>query len=89
MFEQFFALNGIRPHVVVYEQLCTEPDACLAAFGKWLGVEGLHAQPEKLSARKQAGDLNRRWREMYLSGQIYGFSARLTQEPPRTAPYPA
>jgi LPS sulfotransferase NodH len=88
-FEHFFALNGIRPYALVYEQLCAEPAASLAALGKWLGAGDLRAQPDKLSAQKQAGDLNRRWREMYLSGQIYGLSLRFTQAPPRTAPYPA
>ncbi len=89
MFEQFFARNGVHPHIVLYEQLCAEPDLCLASLGRWLGVGELRAQPEKLTAQKQAGDLNRRWRDMYLSGQIYGLSASFTQALPRTAPYPA
>jgi LPS sulfotransferase NodH len=67
MFYQFFGRNGIVPANVFYEHLVEDPDQCLQAIGKSIGLAGLRHVPGRVRLERQAGPVSEEWRAKYLA----------------------
>jgi LPS sulfotransferase NodH len=65
-FWQFFALNGVAPATVVYEQFVADPAAQISFLARQLGLADLIYVPERIELRKQEGHINRIWRDRYM-----------------------
>jgi trehalose 2-sulfotransferase len=60
LFEGFFQLLGVTPHVVVYEEFVDSPGEAIAAIGTKLQLPGLELVQEKVRYSKQADDRNQK-----------------------------
>ena len=69
LFEQFFALNGIRPLRVGYEAMIANPERTLARVSKYLDLPALELNLGKIPLAKQGNATNREWRARFLSGE--------------------
>jgi trehalose 2-sulfotransferase len=66
-FEEFFALNGIYPFEVVYEDFVEDVDGTVARVTEWLGLGRCSVRQETIRLERQAGTTNRAWRERFLT----------------------
>jgi LPS sulfotransferase NodH len=66
-FARFFALNGIMPSVVLYEQLAQDPAHEVRLLGRYLGVPELCYVPENVDVQRQAGRINREWYDRFVN----------------------
>jgi trehalose 2-sulfotransferase len=60
LFEGFFQLIGVAPHVVVYEDFVAAPAEAISAIGKKLRLPGLELVQKKISYSKQADERNQK-----------------------------
>jgi LPS sulfotransferase NodH len=67
MFETLFAANGIVPARVTYEALAKDPAGTLDRLAPLFGFETLRPDLVKVTTARQAGAINRRWRELFLA----------------------
>jgi LPS sulfotransferase NodH len=68
LFAQFFALNGVVPWVVLYEQLAQDPRRQIMLLGQYLELPELRYVPENIDLQRQAGRINREWRSYFVNG---------------------
>ena len=66
-FDLFFGLNGIRPINIVYEQLVAHTAFFLQSIAAMAELPGLAVVPDRIRLERQAGAVNARWRQLYLS----------------------
>jgi trehalose 2-sulfotransferase len=67
LFHRFFGLNGITPLHVSYEMLAAMPETVVPWIGAWLGLPQLQFVAPELRVRRQANEINQRWREWFLN----------------------
>jgi LPS sulfotransferase NodH len=67
-FRGFFAANSLQPVELLYEDLVADPDHAVQRIGASIGMPDLCYTPAKTRLQRQAGYLNARWRERFLSG---------------------
>ena len=65
---RFFALNGIVPLAIRYEVLIQHPQIAIDRITDHLGLPRAVIDPSRIELRKQASELNERWRERFLQG---------------------
>lgn len=65
-FARFFASNGIVPATIIYEQFEQDPGYHVGLLARHLGIPELHHVPQRIAMRKQAGPINREWRDRYI-----------------------
>ena len=73
-FETFFALNGIRPARIVYEDLAADPAKSLQSLLDQLDLARPYQFAEAISKactrmQKQADEINERWRAAFLQAR--------------------
>ena len=68
----FFALNGIVPLHVSYENLTADPTHCVHGICEWLGQPQLECKPDRVRLRRQRAEINVQWRERFLNSQNGG-----------------
>jgi LPS sulfotransferase NodH len=64
-FSRFFGLNGIVPALINYEQFEEDPSYFIDYLSRFLGISELSFVPEQVGIQKQAGRINRTWRDKY------------------------
>ena len=68
--QQYFALNGIAPLEIAYEDLLADVPAVLARVAAFLGVDGsIRPDPDKVDLTVQRDATNSEWRMRFLSEQ--------------------
>ena len=68
--QQYFALNGIAPLEIAYEDLLADAPAVLARVAAFLGVDGsIRPDPDKVDLTVQRDATNSEWRMRFLSEQ--------------------
>lgn len=65
----FYGRNGLVPHHVLYEALDARPAETVARLLAEMGLPAVRVEPELVPIRRQAGAVNREWRERYLRGE--------------------
>lgn len=68
-FEELFAANGIVPLRITYEELLQDPQSALDRLAPSLGFNTLTVDATKLRLARQAGAINKRWRELFLAAK--------------------
>ncbi len=63
----FFAVNGVRPLVMEYEQVVRHPQEVIDSITRRIGAPVLRMDPGKQRLQKQAGGVNAAWRTQFLS----------------------
>lgn len=63
----FFARNGIDPLVVVYEDLCRDPQAVVSAIGRHVGAPDATIGKPEVEPRVQRDQRSREWRERFIA----------------------
>jgi LPS sulfotransferase NodH len=63
--EETFALFGIKPMRVHYEELSADPDAIAAQAAAFIGLKGAPVRDRRPVMLKQADELNERWAARY------------------------
>ena len=66
---RFLADSGAVALHVESEALLVDPQAQITRIGDWLGLENLRFNPAAIRLARQAGAVNRAWRERYLRGE--------------------
>jgi LPS sulfotransferase NodH len=64
-FSRFFGLNGIVPAWINYEQFEEDPSYFIDYLSRFLGISELSFVPQQVGIEKQAGQINRAWRDRY------------------------
>ena len=66
-FERFFAVNGIKPLLMLYEGFTQDPSLHVRQFGQNLGISELRYVPGNVDCMRQADHINDEWRDRYVS----------------------
>jgi LPS sulfotransferase NodH len=71
-FARFFAINGIISPTVQYERFTEEPTRQVQILGQFIGLPQLRYVSENIDLRRQAGHINREWRDRFVreTGQL-------------------
>ena len=84
-----FALTGVTPLELVYEEVAARPQAALAAIRQWLGLpaapEAAPAPERRAAARVQRTQRNEEWRQRFLA-DLARSGYRLADRPARARP---
>jgi LPS sulfotransferase NodH len=64
-FDRFFAVNGLKPLPVFYESLLDHPDSIIRQIARAVGQPNLTIDRAALQLKRQAGEINRQWRESF------------------------
>jgi LPS sulfotransferase NodH len=75
-FDEFFAVNGLCPTSIIYEQFAENPEIYTAYIAGRLGLNQFEMQPTKVRTEKQAGPINRLWRQKFLQDVASGEMAK-------------
>ncbi len=67
LFDRFFGLNGLVPHIVTYEQFVRMPEAVLGDIAAVLGITEFAVMPRAVRMRPQGGAVNAEWRARFLA----------------------
>lgn len=65
-FEEFFALNGIHPYRVGYEDFVGAPQKYIDGIATWLGRPSGRFSTERVRIRRQADARNLEWKQRFL-----------------------
>lgn len=63
----FFAVNGIRPATMEYDQVVRHPQEVVDGITRRIGIPNLRMDPGKQRLQKQGGSVNAAWRVRFLS----------------------
>ena len=79
LWAHYFARTGIRPLELVYEEIARDPQAAINTIADFCGVaENVTIVPELVADAVQRDDLNRQWRERFVSEfgdrETFGFA---------------
>ncbi len=64
--EAFFAMNGLIPFDVVYEDFSEDPETTLSNLSQWLHEPSVHYAAENVQAIKDSSGLKDQWRKRFL-----------------------
>jgi LPS sulfotransferase NodH len=64
-FARFFGLNGIVPTFINYEQFEENPGYFIDYLSRFLGIPEISFVPTQVGIQRQAGRINRVWRDRY------------------------
>lgn len=67
LFDLFFAVNGIVPSYVIYEQMADDPIHFFNRLANEVELNNLAVNPQAVRIERQASDVNLLWRIKYLS----------------------
>lgn len=67
-FEEFFAINGIVPYRITYEDFIDAPQAEIDGIAHWLGRPSGRFSRDRVKVRQQADARNLEWKQRFLDG---------------------
>lgn len=67
LFDLFFAVNGIVPSYVIYEQMADDPIQFFNRLANEVELNNMAVNPQAVRIERQASDVNLLWRIQYLS----------------------
>jgi LPS sulfotransferase NodH len=66
-FRAYFAVFGVSPLCLYYEDFVRNPSAGVEAIFNWMDMPGGQFDETKISIRQQRNELNEEWRSRFLS----------------------
>jgi LPS sulfotransferase NodH len=75
-FDEFFAINGLYPISIIYEQFTETPEIYASYIAGRLGLKQFEMQRAKVRTEKQAGPTNQIWRQKFLQDVTDGQMAK-------------
>jgi LPS sulfotransferase NodH len=69
-FEEFFAVNAIRPYRVVYEDFLEEPQKTIDGIADWLGTKSSRFSSDVIGLRRQSSPRNLEWMMRFLNSNV-------------------
>lgn len=76
MMADFFSTNGIRPHVVVYEDFHVDIAGTVAGIFEFLGIDRVLARRSEPILKRQADELSEEWVQRFREEQQQGWNRR-------------